>query len=207
MRPGGPTQRGPHLRARVGHGQPARGQSLAEFTLVVPFLLILLLLIGDFGRYFAAGLRIESIARTAAEIAAQEFNRAASPVNYDTIHAYGWASVCDEADNLANVTYNGPMTQCDGIPTQVCVHDGADPVCSTTYNSTSGVPASCGALQGPISNVQTGGSELSRYVEVRVCYRFNTVLPMKIPFVGGELSPLSGDFYIERVRTFTVADY
>jgi len=197
--PGLPSRNSACARAK-------RGQSLVEFTLVVPFLLILLLTVADFGRYFAAAIRVESIARTAAEVAAQEYLRAPS-VNYATIHGYAWQSVCDEADGLANVTYYGPATECDGIATRVCVHDGIDPICDTTYNATGIVLGSCPAVAATMSNVQAGGTETSRYVEVRACYRFSTILPMKIPFVGGELTPLSGDFYVEKVRTFTVADY
>lgn len=179
---------------------------MTEFALVVPFLLIILLTVADFGRFFAAGISVESIARTSAEVSAQEYLRAVA-VDYSVVHTYAWQSVCDEASGLANVTYNGPGTQCDGIPTMVCVHDGVDGLCTDVYNSTGGVPAQCTLLLDPISNAQTGGSEASRYVEVRVCYRFNTIFPFKIPFVGGTLSPLTGDFYIQKVRTFTVADY
>lgn len=188
------------------HREHQRAQSLAEFALVVPFLLLLLLTIADFGRFFAAAIRVESLARTAAEVAAQEYLRAGT-VDYDAIHQYAWSSVCDEANGLPNVTYNGSATECAGIPTQVCVHDGADPSCGAAYNASGGVPAACSALLDPISNAQTGGSETSRYVEVRTCYRFSTFLALKIPFIGGNLTPLAGDFYIQRVRTFTVADY
>lgn len=194
------------LWARTEARHRERGQSLAEFTLVVPFLLIILLTVADFGRYFAAAIQVESLARNAAEVAAQEYVRTTSP-DYAAIHGYAWQSVCNEADGLSNVTYNGPAMQCDGIATRVCVHDGLDTLCNENYNPASGIPSSCSAVAGATSNTQTGGTETSRYVEVRVCYRFNTILPMKIPFVGGELTPLSGDFYIEKVRTFTVADY
>ena len=45
-------------------------------------------------------------------------------------------------------------------------------------------------------------------MEVRVCYRYSTLLPVDaIPAIGGPLSPLSGAFYIERQRAFTVVDY
>ena len=193
--------------ARLGapHGRSA-GQSVAEFALVVPFLLIILLTVADFGRYFAASLNVESIARTAAEVSAQEYLRAGTP-NYTVIHGYAWQSVCDEAKGLANVSYNGPATECDGIPTLVCVHDGLDSACATPYNVGGGVPPECTVISDPISNAQTGGSELSKYVEVRVCYRFSTVFGFSIPFLGGSLDTLSGNFYIQKIRTFTVADY
>lgn len=198
----------PRARFAVSRGPrgSSRGQSLAEFALVVPFLLLILLTVADFGRFFAAAIRVESLARTAAEVAAQEYLRAGA-VDYSAIHQYAWSSVCDEANGLPNVTYNGSATECAGIPTQVCVHDGTDPDCSTVYNASGGVPANCSVLFDPISNTQAGGTETSRYVEVRVCYRFSTFLALKIPFIGGTLTPLAGDFYIQRVRTFTVADY
>ncbi len=182
------------------------GQSVTEFALVVPFLLIILLTVADFGRYFAASLNVESIARTAAEVSAQEYLRAGT-TDYAAIHGYAWQSVCDEARGLANVTYNGPATECDGMPTLVCVHDGVDPSCATPYNVGGGIPAECTVITDPISNTQTGGSELSKYVEVRVCYRFSTVFGFSIPFLGGSLDTLSGNFYIQKIRTFTVADY
>lgn len=198
---GGPGRSG--AMPRVGS---SRGQSVTEFALVVPFLLIILLTVADFGRYFAASLNVESIARAAAEVSAQEYVRSATP-DYAALDSYAWQSVCDEAKGLANVTYNGPVTQCDGIPTLVCVHDGIDPNCGTPYNAGGGVPAQCSVITDPITNAQTGGSELSKYVEVRVCYRFSTVFGFSIPFLGGDMSTLSGNFYVQKIRTFAVTDY
>lgn len=196
----------------------SRGQALVEFTLVLPILLFLVLTIGDFGRLFAASIVVESAARTAAEIAAAEYLREVpnptppppvTTAGYGRVHQYAWQSVCDEASSLPNATPGSGGSQCDGLPTVVCVHDGWDPNCSGAYNDGSGIPAACAALDpgSRPTNAQTGGSEISRYVEVRVCYRFSTFFQISIPFVGGTLSPLGGDFYIERTRTFTVADY
>src|SRR3954468_21768566 len=85
----------------------AGGQSMTEFALVLPLLLILLLTIVDFGRIFSAGIMIESAARAAAETASSQFltesNRvAAIPATIDTagyarIHEKAWQIVCDEA--------------------------------------------------------------------------------------------------------------
>ncbi len=205
MRPRGVR---PPARPRVRPTQ--RGQSLAEFSLIVPFLLILLVLVADFGRYFAAGIRVESLSRTAAEIAAQEYQRA-SPVDYTLIHTYAWQTACNEADGLPNVTYNGPASQCDGIPTVVCVHgtDAAgfqDGLCGDVYNTSSGVPSQCSLLLTAPTPALAAGAE-SKYVEVRTCYRFNTIFAFSIPFIGGSLDTLSGDFWIQKVRNFTVADY
>jgi hypothetical protein len=89
------------------------------------------------------------------------------------------------------------------------VHDGIDPGCSNAYNVGGGIPAACGTLAPAArpTNAKTGVTETSRYVEVRVCYRFSTFFQVQLPFIGGQLSPLGGDFYVERTRMFTVADY
>jgi hypothetical protein len=89
----------------------------------------------------------------------------------------------------------------------VCVHDGSDPTCGSTYNDASGIPTGCSALQpgsAPTSAVDAQGHA---FVEVRVCYRFRTIFGLSLPWIGGTVSPLAGDFYIVRARTFTVADY
>jgi TadE-like protein len=197
----------------------SRGQSLAEFTLILPILLVLLLTVADFGRLFAAGITIESAARAAAETAANTYLielRLApggipplSGAAYDRVHQAAWQSVCDEAATLPNATPGTLGTQCDGLPTVVCVHDGNDPApnCSTIDNATGSGSTGCALVNAGSSNAQTGGSESSKYVEVRVCYRFSTIFSLNIPFFGGSLSPLAGNFYLEKVRTFTVADY
>lgn len=195
-----------------------QGQALAEFTLVVPILLILLLTVGDFGRFFAAGITVESIARTAAEFAAREYVREEmaegsvplSAAGYARVHAYAWETVCEEAAHLPGVQLGGPGTECSGIPTVVCVHDLGDPDCANSYNDSAGLPPECTSLAigSRPTNAIGGGSEASRFVEVRVCYPFSTLLPMDdISSIGGPLAPLSGVFHIERARAFTVVDY
>ena len=205
------------LRPRKPSSRP-RGQSLVEFTLVLPILLLLVLTVGDFGRLFAASIVIDSAARTAAETAAAEFLREdlreaapVSPAAYARVHQYAWQSACDEASLLPNAAPGSGGSECTGLPTVICVHDepSGDPGCGNAYNVGGGIPSGCGWLapgERP-ANAQTGGAETSRYVEVRVCYRFETFLEVHIPFFHLTLSQLGGEFAIERVRTFTVADY
>ena len=180
-------------------------------------MLVILLTVADFGRLFASSLTIESAARTAAEVAANEYQVevAALPpgtplddADYARIHRAAWSSVCDESASLPDVTIV-PGAECVGLPTVVCIHDTADTHCSDAYNASAGIPTGCPTL-GPgnrPSPTQTGGAETSKYVEVRVCYRFRTLFNPIIPFVGGSISPLGGYFDLERVRTFTVVDY
>lgn len=195
-----------------------RGQSLVEFTLVLPILMLLLLTIGDFGRLFASAITIESSASAAAETAADTYLHEVLAVTppgpisaaaYARVHRTAWQSVCDEASGLPNASPGAGGGECTGLVTVVCVHDGGDPVCGDVYNAAGGVPVGCPSLQPGLrpANNQMGGTETSRYVEVRVCYRFSTFMQMAIPSVGGTLVSLGGDFYVERTRTFTVADY
>jgi hypothetical protein len=197
------------------------GQSMVEFVLVFPLLLVLLLTVVDFGRIFSAGIVTESAARTAAETAAGEYltellRVTPSPGMIDTagytkIHAAAWQTICDEAASLPNTSPGSGGGQCVGLPTVVCVHDNVDPLCGDAYNDGGGIPAECptlGAGSRP-SNIQQGES-LSQswpYVEVRVCYRFSSVMQLDIPFIGGTLSPLGGNFFLERTRVFDVANY
>ena len=185
----------------------------------MPLLLLLLLTIADFGRLFGAGITIESTARTAAETASAEYLRevlrvAPGPVldaGYTSVHQAAWQSVCDEASSLPNATPSSGVNECEGLPTVVCVHDGVDPFCSDAYNDGGGIPAGCPSLEAGArptnAELPESGSSSWPYVEVRVCYRFSALLQLSIPFVGGTLSTLGGDFFLERSRTFSVANY
>jgi hypothetical protein len=189
---------------------------MVEFTLVLPILLVLLITVGDFARFFAAGIAVESAARDAAEVAAQEYLRnppapigspiptPGDPTYYATIHGYAIDTVCKELGGLPNAGY--ASGQCTGIPILVCVHDGADPSCKEVAPLGATPAPQCASFSSSAlpSNAQAGGTETSRYVEVRVCYRFSTLL--NVPSIAGIPLPF-GDFYLDRSRVFTVADY
>ena len=62
----------------------------------------------------------------------------------------------------------------------------------------------CTELVSDPSNAMEGGSEPSRYVEVRICYRFTTLInieDMRLPF-GWDISV--GEVYLQKDRAFTV---
>jgi hypothetical protein len=93
----------------------------------------------------------------------------------------------------------------------VCVHDNADPLCGSAYNDSLGIPAGCPSedVGARPTNAQAGesGTQSWPYVEVRVCYRFSSVMTARLPFLGITLSPIGGDFYLEKARVFDVANY
>jgi hypothetical protein len=196
------------LRAESGR---ERGQSVTEFALIIPLLLLVLLTVSDFGRYFAAAISIESMSRTAAEVAAQEYVQqvanGVSPKDYNLIDQIAWQSVCDEGKDLPNATPASGGGQCSDLPTMVCVHDGIDPNCGNMYNLGSGIPSECTQFQSGAAPTTAVDAQSHAYVEVRVCYRFSSFFQINLPFLGTTLTPLSGNFFIERARSFTVADY
>jgi hypothetical protein len=79
----------------------------------------------------------------------------------------------------------------------VCVHDQADPNCGSTAAGFASIPAQCGDLNAPWSNSVPGNGE--RWIEVRICYRFSTILPVSIFTFG--------DVYLQRSRSFTIPCY
>jgi TadE-like protein len=196
-RPTGPNASGTRSRARE------HGQSIAEFALVVPILLVLFVAIADFGRVFAAGVAVEAATRNAAEATANEYlSNPPGPLDapapggnqayYDNLHAYGGNVVCAELRSLPNTT-------CPSMPVViVCIHDGADNGCGAPAQpGGGGIPANCGDFTPPPSSSQGGTGQ--RWVEVRTCYQFTNILQMPLFSFG--------DIWLQRSRNFTIPCY
>ena len=190
-----------------------RGQSLVEFALVLPMLLVLLLGIADFGRVFSSGLILEASARNASEVAALERLRhrppaVADPTYYAAIHKLAADTACEESRELP--TFDGSDACPDGAHDEygypawfagACVHDGADPSCGATPTGYVAAPGECSLLADSWSN--TYEASASYYVEVRLCYKFETLFNLDISL------PLNwglnlGDIWLQRTRTFVV---
>lgn len=199
--------------------QPAiaslRGQSLVEFALVLPMLLVLLLGIADFGRVFQAGIALEAAARDAAEVGALERLRnggppdlVADPTYYADLHAVIAATACEEMEVIPaprDFTAGPDCPQLSAI--RICVHDGHDDHCGMpTYGYHNSIPPACtgmSAAPSPPWVSDLGGEATSHRVEVQVCYQFTTLfnLSLSLPMNTG----LSlGDIYLERTRSFVV---
>ncbi len=218
-------------RRRRGSARPIRGQSTAEFVLIAPILLLLLVAIADFGRVFATGIAVEAATRNAAEVVAEEYVRnppgdpsttaasrlaapaptSGSPSYYDDLASKAARTVCVELRNLPNTTYDSVDGSCPNWPiVRVCVHDQASNNANNHCGqSISGFdpspPAECTTLPPPgdpsWDPSMTGGGngpggEPSRYVEVRVCYPFTTIL--NLPIVPSRI-------LFQNARIFTIA--
>ncbi|HYI34198.1 MAG TPA: TadE/TadG family type IV pilus assembly protein [Glaciibacter sp.] len=205
-------------RSDVPASRSRRGQSLVEFALVLPMLLVLLLGVADFGRVFAAGVVLEASARNAAEAAAQEYlqlcrNRSTCPpldhADYVAIHEVAREEACREAQRLPNRAVDG-SGNCYQPAIAVCIHDGHDTLCA---HEAAGAPGDCTALHAMSSSPSNPapalypGEPALPYVEVVTCYQFTTLFALSdldLP-LGWSIS--LGDVWLQRDRTFTVADY
>jgi TadE-like protein len=186
-----------------------RGQSLVEFSLVLPILLMLVLAVSDFGRIFVTSVLLETAARDAAEAGAQEYvANQPGPLNAPSTGSASYYSslavrtakvACAEARTLPNTDLDPADQKCKTWPViRVCVHDGADPGCGQPIDGfASATPSQCSGLTTAWTNSQGGSSE--RWVEVRVCYKFSTI-------INASGLPV-GDFYLERQRQFIIPCY
>jgi hypothetical protein len=185
-----------------------RGQSMAEFVLVVPILLFLVVIVADFGRIFATGLSLEAAARDAAEVVANAYlSRPPSPLNapasapsgyYDEMHVLAANTVCAETSDLPNANFDSATGTCAGMPlVTACIHDSGDLCGGSSDAQGATIPAECNEMAAPMSSTQ--GAGLARYVEVRVCYRFTPILNMPMFAFG--------DFWLQRTRTFGIPCY
>lgn len=198
-------------RARDQAAQ-SEGQSLVEFALVLPMLLVLLLGVVDFGRVFATGVVLEAAARNGAEAAAQEYvqirrNNSAGldAADYASLHAVALGVVCAEAERLPNRVASAGV--CTMPYSAVCVHDSAGG--DACGSEAGGAPPECSVMGGTWSSVieQTEPIPPLPYVEVRLCYRFTTLINLRnlqLPF-GWGLN--LGEFWLQRDRSFVAGIY
>jgi hypothetical protein len=194
-----------------------RGQSLVEFGLVIPILLILFVAIADFGRVFAAGIAVEAATRDAAEAAANEYIANPPPLTsdpdgdlslpadgsdqtyYDDLRLYAANVVCGELRSLPSTNYDAGTQTCPDMPVvMVCIHDSADGGCAISASPGTGViPADCTNFSPAPTNSQSG--EARRWVEIRTCYHFTNIL--QLPLFA------FGDVWLQRTRKFTIPCY
>jgi hypothetical protein len=178
----------------------------------VPIVFLLLVGVADLGRVFIAGVVLETAARDAAEKGAQEYvasppggaplNAPAPPGSgayYGTLDATVAATACSESIELPNTDVDPSDKKCKTWPViRVCVHDGQDPQCGQPISGFANpIPTECQDMSTAWSNSQSGS--LERWVEVRVCYKFTSILTSDLFHLG--------DIYLERRRQFVIPCY
>jgi hypothetical protein len=197
-------------------GRPVRdgtsGQSVVEFALVMPMLLIVFIAIADFGRIFAASIAVEAATRNAAEAAANRYlsdkpggvslDQPAPPGSssyYGPLHTFAAGVVCAELRDQPNTNYNSGTNTCPDMPVvMVCVHDSQDTDCATHASpGTAAIPPECTVFTPTPTPDQLGTK--ARWVEVRTCYHFTALLAIPLFSLG--------DFWLQRTNQFTIPCY
>ena len=186
---------------------------MAEFALVLPIMLMMFIVLADFGRIFAAMITLESATRDAAEAAANLYIAAApgplnapapagDPTYYDALHTKAALVVCNDMRGQPNTNYDSATNTCPDMPlVMVCVHDSQDTSCSSLASPGSPTPpAQCAVFSPPPDNSQgTAGHPRPRWVEVRTCYKFTAILNAPLFNLG--------DFWLQRTNHFTIPCY
>jgi hypothetical protein len=192
--------------ARVARGPLASrtpvGQSLVEFALILPLLLVILLGIADLGRVFQSAIATEAAVRNSAEAAAQEYLQldvttpapGLDAAGYSALHALALDVACREAERLPQRVLSG--SQCLMPVIAVCVHDDSagDTGCGSEAAT---APPQCTEMSAPWDPTRLGPG--LPYVEVRMCYRFDPLI--RVPL--GDW----GSVWLQKSNFFTVANY
>lgn len=154
-----------------------RGQSLVEFALVLPILMMLVISIGDFARWYSAGITIESAAREAADYGAfSATNWAAS--NVPGTEAEMRRRACTAASTLSG--YRGDPV---GTPAMTCTNP------SFTYSL---------QMAPGITDCSVNTNDPPCDLKVTLTYQFN--LFTSIP-------PLPSSFAFTKDSTFAVSPF
>jgi hypothetical protein len=190
------------------------GQSLVEFGLILPLLMIFLLGVADLGRVFAAAITEEAAVRNSAEAGAQHWQQLChkytwpcdtglqtSPADdYAAIHQYALEVACHEAERMPSRVVDG-LGNCTMPIIAVCVHDnhaagGGDTHCGAEAPPPGG---SCSKMDAPWSPARAGPVDGRPYVEVRMCYRFDPLITVGLVDWGS--------IWLQKTNTFAVANY
>jgi len=164
--------------------KPQRGQSVVEFALVFPLLLVLVLAVGDFGRIYTSLVAVEAAAREAADLGAFDpgnWNTALSPGNpAQTVvrmeRAACTAAATSHLDGYAEPAGTVGHATCTN-PTMACWLEEA------------GSPAvSCATYVGGAGGCGDTATDPPCVVHVQLTYEFDTFvqapfLPTTVTFV------------------------
>ena len=169
------------------HGRS--GQSVTEFAIIVPVMMLILLGIADFGRLFASAVAVEAASREAADFGAfdasywtttnvattvAEMQRRACTAAAGS-HLEGYATT----DPGTNATCSNPVFAC------ALERNGASADCAGSNGVTNGVNCWDPATEPPCT------------VHVRMTYEFNTLL---------SAGPMTGTFEIIRESRFRISN-
>lgn len=140
------------------------GQSVVEFALIVPVMLMLVIAIADFGRFYMTALAVESAAREAAD--------------YGAFSADQWTSAKVAGTRSGMITRSCTAVEGSGVASYVGAADGSsctNPTMSCVIeNPSDGSSTSCDTYVDGYCSV--GSNEPPCTVHTTVSYVFDTFL-------------------------------
>lgn len=170
-----------------------RGQSIVEFALVLPIMLVLLLAILDFSRIYVAMTSVESAAREAADygttLGAGKW-RVGAPA--DATVAEMIKRACTAASDLPD--YHDP----DGDPSTGC----ANP--DFAFCLTTSIPGSCGPLDA-LEACDNPTRAVPCTVTVTLTHTFKLISPFNIEVFGVTIG-VPSTITFQRDSTFAMTD-
>lgn len=163
------------------HRLRPRGQSLVEFALVVPLLLLFFVAVADFARLYTTMTTIESAAREAAD--------------YGSFQSAYWT---DEPGVRVQMTHRACLAS-STLPD----YDGTtDAMAATCSNPTVAI-----ALDPPDSvSCSVSTREPPCRVTATLTYDFHLILPLHIDLGGGQSFGFPDHLTFERASTFAMTD-
>ncbi|MFL5687134.1 MAG: TadE/TadG family type IV pilus assembly protein [Chloroflexota bacterium] len=170
-----------------------RGQSIVEFTLVLPVMLILLVGIVDLARIYTTMLSVESAAREAADYGTTlGAGKWQSPTPADLTLAEMQRRGCVASSNLTD--YSDPGND----PSDGC----ANP--SFSYCVTSSPGGSCGALD-PSAGCENPLRSFPCIITVTLHYDFHLLAPLNFQFMGVQYG-IPSTIAFDRDSSFAMTD-
>jgi hypothetical protein len=171
----------------------ASGQSVVEFALVLPLMLIMLLAIVDFARIYTTAMSVESAAREAADFGtsygAEKWDATNSPTTVEDMQT----RACVAASTLPDYEGDDPSN-----PTVTCTNPSFD------YCVTPSVGGTCGALD-PVDVCEDPLRSTPCAITVTLSYDFHLIAPFNIDVFGTSVG-VPDTVSFERDSTFAITD-
>ena len=176
--------------ARTRPRHSASGQSVVEFAIVVPVIMLLLVGIADFGRLYTSAVAVEAATREAADFGAfQASNWSAANASTTVSLMEQRACVAAAGSHLEGYRSSDPSNNTCSNPSFTCTleHAGSSIDCASSSGSVNGFD--CSAPVAPGDTPCT--------VWVRLDYDFTTILG---------IPPLPSTIHLTRDSRFRVSD-
>ncbi len=166
-------------RRRVARPNRSAGQSIVEFTLIFPLLLLIVVGVADLGRVYVSAIAVEDAAREAADFGAFTTN------NWATISGtYNGPATVELMEERACVSAAGSHLEgyVEGPVTAGGHRTCTNPSFTCTLETAGGASADCASSGGIVGTTDCSNSatEPPCIVHVRMRYTFATLLGLGI---------------------------